>query len=265
MCTDMTAQNETANEPMISMDREQGLVAQSIKRIAALIGTRQLIVGDNLPSEVQLAKQLGVSRSVVREAVGSLAALGTLDVGNGRPPRVARSSPLPISISINHAVQTRQISFSQVWETRECIESRAAALAARSRSIEDAYRLIGIAESMRASRDQVARLVELDIEFHRTIGVASQNILMAHLLESFVPLMHQAIPAAWRTRTTSEEHERTFAAHDRIANAILTQNVDEAAAAMADHFDKAIYRQLVESEIMSADDQSTLVDEALSA
>ncbi|PLU75272.1 GntR family transcriptional regulator, partial [Sinorhizobium medicae] len=67
-----------------------------------------LQVGDWLPSEGAFAETLGVSRSIVREAYRSLAALTLIDIGNGRRPRVAAPKADVLALVTDHAVHTDQ-------------------------------------------------------------------------------------------------------------------------------------------------------------
>jgi len=64
------------------------LVQQAMDAVSGYIREQALRVGDTLPGEAHFATELGVSRAVMREAFGALAALKLIDVGNGRKPRV---------------------------------------------------------------------------------------------------------------------------------------------------------------------------------
>ncbi|TWH79216.1 GntR family transcriptional repressor for pyruvate dehydrogenase complex [Novosphingobium taihuense] len=105
-----------------------------------------------------------------------------------------------------------------------------------------------IAEALVSETGHIDRVVELEVEFHNLIATASRNILMGHLLESFVPLMREAIPAAWRTRKTSLERQRVHDAHRRVAKAILDKDAKAAEEAMSHHFDDDVYIGLLSYE-----------------
>ncbi len=64
------------------------LVESATAAVRGHIDSNRLKVGDVLPSEGSFAADLGVSRPVMREAFHALAALGLIDVGNGRRARV---------------------------------------------------------------------------------------------------------------------------------------------------------------------------------
>jgi len=84
---------------------------------AGFIRERGLLIGDNLPGEAELADRMGVSRTVIREAVRGLSVLGIIDIGNGRKPRVAAATAFPFVMSLAHATQTGQITVEQIWES----------------------------------------------------------------------------------------------------------------------------------------------------
>ena len=138
---------------MTATPLEETRVQYVMRQVAEHIGRERLKVGDQLPSETSFGEKLGVSRPVVREAFGALAALNIIDTANGRRPRVSALSSNTLSISLDHAVRTEQISVQQVWETRRCLETETIALAALRRSDDEAAHIRDIAEAMaRAER-----------------------------------------------------------------------------------------------------------------
>ncbi len=226
----------------------QGLVERVHDQIFELINRDALEVGAFVPSEIELARRFNVSRTVIREAIGRLVALGVLDTSAGRAPKVAAMTAVPITTLVGHAVGTGQIPFSQVWETRRCIEIQTARLAATHRTPEEAGRLLTIADTMRASGDDIARISQLDIEFHALIATISRNLLMNHLLEALVPLIRNAIPTAWRMQDKAGGRDEVFDAHSAIADAIQQRAPDLAVAAMDRHFDENILRRLLQHQ-----------------
>ena len=229
-------------EPQMELDGEQpgSLVHRAMHGVAALIRERGLLIGDNLPGEAELADQMGVSRTVIREAVRGLSVLGIVDIGNGRKPRVAAATAFPFVMSLAHATQTGQITVEQIWEARSCIEIKAATLAATFRTEAEATRLIELAQQMSVCEDHAEHMTELELQFHQLIAAASRNMLFEHLLASFAPLLASAVPAAWSTRKTYSEKDEVIEMHTGIANAIAMRDPKAAARAMERHFSRAI-------------------------
>jgi DNA-binding FadR family transcriptional regulator len=204
------------------------------------IRAQRLRVGDTLPGEAHFAEVLGVSRAVMREAFGALAALRLIDVANGRKPRVGALDGSVIATSLQHAISTAQITVPDVWDVRRTIEQRTAALAATARTDEQADLIGALPEAMATDKDDLERRTAHDIAFHNAIAQASHNVLFIQIVASFAPLMEIAVPTAWRTRVAKRQKQVMIDRHRAVAKAILNRDPEGAAAAMALHFDEAI-------------------------
>ncbi|HWE46537.1 MAG TPA: FadR/GntR family transcriptional regulator [Caulobacteraceae bacterium] len=216
------------------------LVSRAIGAVTGHIRSNGLRVGDTLPGEAHFAEELGVSRAVMREAFGALAALRLIDVGNGRKPRVGAMDGSVFAASLDHAISTAQITVPDVWDVRRTIEVRTAALAAEKRTDEEAARIVALAEAM--ARDVADRptLSRHDIAFHDAIARASHNSLFIQIVSSFGPLMQVAVPAAWGTRTTDKQKASIIDNHLALARAIADGDPQRAAAEMDSHFDASV-------------------------
>lgn len=216
------------------------LVDRAIEAVYAHIRSHSLRVGDSLPGEAYFAEQLSVSRAVMREAFGAMAALRVIDVGNGRKPRVGAIDGAVIATALDHAMATAQITVPEVWDVRRTIEVRTAALAAASRTAAEADRIFALAEAMAGAFDEREELTRHDIAFHEAIAAASHNVLFQQIVASFSPLMRVAVPAAWSTRPAQAERQLMVERHRAVALAILNQDPAAAGAAMDAHFDTSI-------------------------
>jgi GntR family transcriptional repressor for pyruvate dehydrogenase complex len=216
------------------------LVQRAIQAVSDHIEDQGLHVGDTLPGEAHFAQLLGVSRAVMREAFGALAALRRIDVGNGRKPRVAAIDGTVIARSLQHAVTTEQISVPEVWDVRRTIELRTATLAATQRTAAEASAILTLAEAMAEDLDDFDRMTRHDIAFHDEIARASHNLLFVQIVASFGPLMEVAVPTAWRTRRTDAERRTMIDRHLELARAIEAGDPEAAAHAMGAHFDSSI-------------------------
>lgn len=221
-------------------DAGGSLVQRAMTAVTDYIRDNSLRVGDSLPGEATFAVQLGVSRPVMREAFGALAALRLVDVGNGRKPRVGAIDGSVIASSLHHAVNTAQITVPEVWDVRRTIEARTAALAAEQRTDAEAAEILSLADAMAASMDDMAALTRHDIAFHDAIARAGHNALFVQIVGSFANLMQVAVPTAWGTRIAATQREVMIRRHRAVAEAILRQDPKAAVAAMDSHFDTAI-------------------------
>lgn len=228
---------------MLDPSARGSLVERAVESVRDFIRTNDLKVGDTLPGEGSFATQLGVSRPVMREAFGALAALRLVDVGNGRKPRVGAIDGSVMAASMGHAVNTAQVSLADVWEVRRTLELRTAELAAMNRTDEQARAILTAAHGLSVGHDEAARTAA-DTIFHQTIAEASGNQLFYQIVRSFEQLMALAIPRAWAGRTTHEERDETLALHREVAEAIYDGDPARARRAMESHFNNSIGEML---------------------
>ncbi|MGJ9403842.1 FadR/GntR family transcriptional regulator [Arthrobacter sp. KK5.5] len=211
----------TAGQPLI--DRTSA--AESVFRaLRGAIEDRRLAVGSKLSSEATLAAQYGVSRSVIREALRSCAALGLTRTETGRGTFVVADRP-------RRDLMLGSLSASDLVEARPHIEIPAAELAAQRRTADDIAELRGLMEAMRSEDDGEA-WVELDAAFHAAIARASGNGVFARIVADIrEALSHQSETinlVTGRQKTSDIEHQTIF-------EAIENQDVSAAASAMEAH------------------------------
>jgi len=223
-----------------------------MRRVVEHISRERLRVGDQLPSETSFVEVLGVSRPVVREAFGALAALNIVETANGRRPRVSALNGSVLSISLDHAVRTEQISVRQVWETRRCLETETVALAAVRRTDAEAVRISELARAMSAAERGSTELMSLDIQLHKAIADAGRNLLMAQIIASLEPLLESSVSAAWRLIDDDGRHRDILDRHLEIADAISKGDPAAARSAMDRHFDATVAARLLIEDPLTA-------------
>jgi DNA-binding FadR family transcriptional regulator len=221
-------------------EAEGGLVEGAMRAINQRIRGERLRVGEAVPSEAGLAAELGVSRTVVREAFRALSALGIIDLGNGRRARVGTIDKDVFGLVIDHAVHTDQASIQQIYDVRRTIEMRTVALAALRRSEPEAVAIKSHAVAMRRAFSRPDEAMEHDIAFHSAIAVASRNPLFALIVGSFSVVTRQTWRIGWDSRSTDAERMVNVECHARIAAAIEAREPRVAEAAMAEHFDGSV-------------------------
>ncbi len=223
-----------------SGEAEGGLVDNAMRAINQRIRAERLRVGDPVPSEAGLAVEFGVSRTVVREAFRALAALGIINLGNGRRARVGTIDKDVLGLVIDHAVHTDQVSIQQIYDVRRTIEMRTVALATLRRSEPEAEAINAHAFAMRRAFSRPDEAMEQDIAFHTAIAVASRNPLFALIVGSFSVVTRQTWRIGWDSRSTDAERLANVECHARIAAAIHAREPRMAETAMAEHFDNSV-------------------------
>lgn len=217
-----------------------GLVGDAIGAITRHIRENDLMPGDRLPSEATLSKELNVSRTVVREAYRSLAAMRIIELATGKRATVSPIDHGAMSLIIEHGVHTDQINVQQIYDVRRTIETRIVTLASIRRSDAEAAEILAEAAAMRASIHDPDRLMEHDLAFHRALAKASKNPVFALIVGAFQGIARQTWPIGWKSRTTDEAREAMIATHEEIARAVAAGDPQKAVSAMAVHFDESV-------------------------
>ena len=210
--------------------------------VLATIDQDRLAAGDPLPSTGVLAERFGVSRTVVREALSALDALGIIEVSNGRSATVASPDPSLVRFYLARAIsESRDDSFTTLMDLRGPLEVRAAYRAA-ARFAEQTTEPPGGRERLQALREELdAALADsaiyprLDLRLHQEIALLSGNRALQGLLEAVsIPLFR----AMQEVRAARDLHDLVGSEHTdhlRIIDAILAGDPGAAAAAMETH------------------------------
>jgi GntR family transcriptional repressor for pyruvate dehydrogenase complex len=216
----------------------QSLVDTVVERIREVIEQGHLKAGDRLPTEAELSEQLGVSRTVVREAVNQLESVGLLIVRRGRGMFVGHGSGLASCVKmLRSALALSPKELLQFTEFRRALECHAARRAAESATPEDLAALQTLCDEIdRADRDYLEAM-QLDFQFHRRLMAITGNPLLSSVLE-----VVQEFVLAAMVRTTPQPRDRTQShrRHQAIVRAIRTGNPDVAEKAMQDHMDRTV-------------------------
>lgn len=220
-------------------EQSETLVQGVIQSLISYIRDNELRVGDPILSEVEFARQLSVSRTVVREAFKALTAMRIIEVSAGRRARVSSFDGSVMTTILSHALSTEQLTPQQIWDVRRAVEIRAVTLACMHRTEKEAKKLLAISQRMREHYLEVLVATECDIEFHVTIAGATRNPLLPVLVSSLTSAIRSTNPIVWSARKTKEEKLEVALWHSAIAEAIAAKDVDAAIAALTIHFDKA--------------------------
>jgi GntR family transcriptional regulator, transcriptional repressor for pyruvate dehydrogenase complex len=187
------------------------------------ITTRAISAGERLPPETELARQFGVHRGTVREALRELETNGVLKRERGsKLMMVTKPSRDDVAANVSRALTLHDVSYHDVWEALTALEPPIAAAAARQRDAQDLARIDALLARSGAQIGTGAS-VEQAAEFFRAIGEATHNgvFMLAHepLVQLLVPslgAMIDKVPQA-RARIADAQKKLATALHDRDA------------------------------------------------
>ena len=229
-------------EPLtvVSTIEKPTLSSQVAQYLLDLITRERLRPGDEVPSEIQICRDLEVSRGSVREAYRSLAALGVLEIESGRRPRLKAMSPHVLAQVFGYALTTAQVTLRQVMETRRAIELQTAQLAARHANEAQRRCLRELVQQMRAALGDHTRRIAADMALHTTLAEASQNPLNVLLFGALRAPLEESMREDLGSRRSDAELIRIVDAHDAIVERVCAGDAVGAGAAMAYHFDLSV-------------------------
>ena len=192
---------------------------QAVEQIRELILSGEFKPNEKLPSEVELSKQLDVSRSSIREALRVLEAEGVIDVKRGTGVFVA-ANPFQNAIRGDYVrwLAKREESLIQLLNVRQSLEGLTAGLAATLASKEiiqalhkNVQRQSEIIEQPEENLDSnIDELAGLDQQFHLVISAASGNEIAHEIISHIFPAYNQSnkavIYVGGRQKKMVDEH-----------------------------------------------------------
>ncbi|OLP57844.1 hypothetical protein BJF93_13420 [Xaviernesmea oryzae] len=222
-------------------------------QIETMLREQALAPGVRLPGERQLAADLGVSRSSLREALRELISHGRLTSRQGggtfvaaekfpEPTIVTPASASPISAALaplSSLAEGEPGYWLDVMELRRSLEGDAAALAAERATPGDHARLKAALAHVMAPRPEAPHAqAEADAAFHMTVAEASHNIVLRQVMAGLFDLLRasisESLQALYRAPASAEPLARQ---HHAIVKAILAGDGPCARAAALDHLD----------------------------
>lgn len=202
------------------------------EKIATLISSGVLAVGDELPGERELAASLSVSRDTVRGAIGILAGHGILRVTHGARTVVASVDTGAIAVDGPVPAIGQHHDLSSVYEARLLIEGH---LARRAAGLADAALVAQLRGSLEAQRDcegDAVRFLLCDRDFHALIYRAGGNEILA---DTAMTLYNYLLDHRRRIISLPGAIEQSITDHVAIVEALDRRDADAAERAVTAH------------------------------
>ncbi|MEN5240842.1 FadR family transcriptional regulator [Pseudomonas sichuanensis] len=210
---------------------KRSLVEQAVDQLRDRIAQGTWSIGQRLPTEPELASDLGISRNTVREAMRVLAFSGLVEIrqGDGSYLRTAQD-PLQAVQAMAHC------TVEHARETRHILEAEAIGLAALRRTEQDLRELRqALQHSAAHFQGDVDAYVECDINFHQRLVDAAHNPALSELYRYFSGV---AAAALQHNMTTVPRCQAVFDLHEQILDAVAQRDPELA---------KRLSRTLIES------------------
>ncbi|HWF74879.1 MAG TPA: FCD domain-containing protein [Solirubrobacteraceae bacterium] len=219
--------------PAAGEQRREPVYATVQAKLREFVRQSKLEPGDRLPTERELAQQLAVSRTSLRQALTALRVEGLIDVRHGDGIYLLRSAddvvpPIAAELGAAHP------NLPALGEVRNALEALAAESAAMRRTDDD---LAAMVSSLRLMEQEIADGkpgLRGDRTFHAAVLCAAQNEVLSKLLGAISDGSERIARASL---SRPGQPERSLAAHRLILDAIVARETDLAWRLMYDHLE----------------------------
>jgi GntR family transcriptional repressor for pyruvate dehydrogenase complex len=228
-----------AQNGMLSPIAKTRAFEQAAEQIAGRIREGAWRPGDRLPSERDLAAQLGISRGSTREALRILEAMGLLEIrpGDGTMVRAPHAGPPAAGGAAPDLLAGLTVEVGDLWEVRKLVEPGAAYLAAERCDAEELAAIEAVLHRTQVliERGGQVELARANPDFHMAVAWASGNAMLAHVQRLLVGAEAQATRSLPHEDRTPQQATKTHAEHRLIFEEIRAGRPREAERAAFDH------------------------------
>ena len=206
------------------------ITVRLIAQFKALISDGTFVPGSRIPPERDLARQFGVNRTSLRQALKVMQLMGVAAQRVGDGTYLSKDAAQILREPIEFMIVLADITDEELLEARLIVESELAARAAQRASGEDLAAMRRAIKAMEKSANQQAR-VDADLAFHEAIFRASGN----RVLRLVFSVIHRSLTQSMGKLASRAYVGRPLAFHKKIYAAIVARKPDEARRAMIDH------------------------------
>jgi len=207
-----------------------------VKSLLSLIKEKQLLPGDKLPPERELAELMHVGRPALREALRALSIMNVVEVRPGSGTYVTALQPEQLVAHLDFIFALDEPSIFQLFDARKTLELRTVTLAAQNITDDEITELENCLREMVEAADGSERREELDRKFHRIIAIASGNPFLTRFVRVVnrlgIQYRRQADGILGATEQAADDHRA-------IISALRTGEPELAYQAMLQHLEHA--------------------------
>jgi GntR family transcriptional regulator, transcriptional repressor for pyruvate dehydrogenase complex len=201
------------------------LYQEVVEQVTDRVLNDHLQPGDRLPAERDLAAQLGVSRTAVREAIRALEEKGLVEVRQGAGTFVRSPDSESVSQSLSLYLHTNVTRYLQLMELREILDVEIAGRLAVQADREDLEQLNRRIARMWQLLDSPGEFAREDAAFHMDFYRAAKNDVLLMIMQPVMDLLEEAMEASFEEPGSAESSLRL---HERLVGAIAGGDVADA-------------------------------------
>ena len=187
--------------------------------------------GDQIPTEVELSEQFGVSRNTVREAIKILVAMGVLEIRRPVGTFVCEGFTEPmISPLLYGVILGRGDSYDELMDLREIIEAGSMLTAIRNASDEELAALEAPLAALRAAclrkKPQIGEVFACDDAFHDAVMALSHNRIVTRIAQTVRTMTHDMRMESVKMMLRSGRAEELYLAHEKLSRILSARDID---------------------------------------
>jgi GntR family transcriptional repressor for pyruvate dehydrogenase complex len=217
-----------------SVIKRQNIYEQVVEHLKQYIIENALQPGDTLPTELELAAKLRVSRQSVREAVKVLESVGIVETQPRHGSRLKKASPRHVSEHLWFHFALSGVTYAEMAVSRRVIECSAMSVVTQHADERDFARLEAILTEMRQNRYDITAFSQSDAEFHQALFAATKNRVLAGFGAMVQEFFHRML-ADQEVAFTPELQQKSVSEHERILLALRNRDAETAENLMRIH------------------------------
>jgi GntR family transcriptional repressor for pyruvate dehydrogenase complex len=212
--------------------RDAAAAEQVVSHVRKMIERGALRPGSRLPSERDLAMEVGVSRTSVRAGLRSLAAMGVVQTRPGAGTFITAGPPALLGEPLRLVASLHGLHLGGLFEVRRVLEAGTALLAAERATPEQMATISDEVTGMYSALHDPHTFLDYDLRFHRAVAAAANNPMLGAIIEAVAALFFEQ-----RRATIERAHNLRESAdmHRKIYQAIRARDPEGARAAMDEH------------------------------
>jgi GntR family transcriptional repressor for pyruvate dehydrogenase complex len=217
--------------------KSRDLTGKLIDDVRQMIVDGTLQPGGKLPSERDLARQFGVNRSSLRQALKALTVMGVISQRAGLGTHLIDDSSALLNMPLDFLLLVDGIRFAELFEARRIFEPELAARAARRHVAAEIIQLEESIHGMRrhAEAGSLAGVAACDQRFHSLIWKMAGNRICLRMLAPLHSVMTNSFAVTW----SLSDYTRAISLHSGILDAIRAGDPESAHIFMSEHLDHA--------------------------
>lgn len=217
--------------------KKRNLYEEITNHIVRFVDEHGLQPGDKLPTENEMVKIFGVSKTAIREALSVLAAKGIIEKKAGVGSILIERNSLDLLEKATHQLKMQKQTLQEVLEFRRGIEVEAAAFAAQRATEEQLQAIENAHRELIEINNNGGVGIEEDYRFHYLIILATGNSIYETMFDIIAPHYFEAIKISktQSQRLSNSYLQEAHTEHQAILNALKSKDEETARIAMLKH------------------------------